>query len=470
MKKLLRVLIVFILLIGWWFLLIFKNPQRSLSQKIMTIIGIQESLTPEEQWLSVQTGDIFIPSNLSYIQKLTENSSGKLAKYIKKYIDISRILYSGNDFLCQNNTQNFYIWNDFVCFKNRIINYQDAFWNLWSWNKKDLESFINTFNTILSSVGPLSLSLLTDDTSILEMSIGGKFNADPKTFTILNDHYAKDANKVYLYDIKEDSISQIYLWDPMTFEPLSFNGAYFTAKDKNNVYHLDQIISWINSQSIKLLSWSYAVDTNHVYYYANIISWADPKTFIVIMSGDQLLWKDAYRMYIRSMNFDEYQKEAEMMDSNLMMNNEYDTEVTWEAYRIQNDLPKIPDFIIENIKVNTDNTAKTTDKIVTLHLTIANVWWATISSKKVDYLRLTCSAEIGNWDTYLFNFSKDINNINWWKDLQPNERFTVDIQWTVNYYGLVWSPEQAGCHLYNYYIKETNQSNNWTSLYFTISK
>ena len=78
-------------------------------------------------------------------------------------------------------------------------------------------------------------------------------------------------------------------------------------------------------------------------------------------------------MYIRGIDLQEYQKEIAMQGSNLMINEEHDPEVTGEAYRIQRDLPKIPDFIIEDVEVNTNNIAKTTDTTVTLRLTISNV-------------------------------------------------------------------------------------------------
>ena len=147
-------------------------------------------------------------------------------------------------------------------------------------------------------------------------------------------------------------------------------------------------------------------------------------------------------------------------------------ELTGEAYRIQNKLPKIPDFTI-SIQVNPGGTVKASDKDIVLHATIFNIWGVAVSLSKSKSLRLHCAGnpEGAYADSYLFNVSKDITSIPWWKTLQANESFSIDIQAPLDTGVLAdFQKYKGNCFLYNDSIKEINSQNNGASFSLSVIK
>lgn len=94
------------------------------------------------------------------------------------------------------------------------------------------------------------------------------------------------------------------------------SSSYFIAKDEYNldtayflqINNLQKKIEWADVATFIILSDIYAKDKNNVYYGINILSWADPITFIVTTSGDQIIGKDKNDIYMNWINSQEYQQ------------------------------------------------------------------------------------------------------------------------------------------------------------------
>ncbi|MCX6823273.1 MAG: DKNYY domain-containing protein [candidate division SR1 bacterium] len=451
MKKFLRIIGIVIVLAGAF--LVIKTQTTRLGG------------TPSaEKWLASQTGNIFTLENLPYIQELTETSSGKLAEYIKNYVSEIGILAQQNQ-SCPQTKETFYIGDTFVCFKNAPLTYGTGFGNLGRGDLNNQTPFIIAFNKILSSIGYMSLASL-DNT----LNIDTYFTANPKTFQVLNYQYAKDDKEVFFYDANKDNIYPMMGVDAASFEVLA-SGSYFTAKDKNNVYHRDMANTGIDATSFQGMSGEYSKDKNHVYYYLNILSGADSSTFTVVTSGNQYIGKDKKDIYINGLNSKEYQQNLKELAQPDMINDDQDDTITGEAYRIKYNLPKIPDFIIASVQVNSSGTIKSTDKNILLHVTVFNIGGASVSLNKTNYLRLQCAGNpIGAYaDSYLFNTSKDVTSIPGGNELPANESFSVDIKAPLDTDVLKdFNKFDGHCFLYNDNTKEINQQNNNASFSVTV--
>ena len=237
MKKFLWILLI-LLLLGVWFLFLIKNPQLWISQTILKTLGIEISIpeTASEQWLDSQTGDIFTLENLPYIYELTENSSGKLATYIKNYVSSLWTLAQGNE-ICPKTNGMFSTWDTFVCFNNSPLVYTTWFGNLWTWwDLNNWTPFMNDINSILESIWQLSLATFYIS-GTNNLSIKATFNADPNTLQILGKRISKDRNHVYCNNIVLEA-------DPNTFEVISdTETGWIIAKDKDNNYKWCEIYS-----------------------------------------------------------------------------------------------------------------------------------------------------------------------------------------------------------------------------------
>lgn len=110
--------------------------------------------------------------------------------------------------------------------------------------------------------------------------------ADPKTFQVLGNGYAKDKNNVYWNDVKIENA------DIETFEVMDDSIEY--AKDKNNVY-----FTWMAQKNIEnpetfefIQNSIYAKDEEKVYFRAGqgdlgIVEKANPETFETIKLKDE---------------------------------------------------------------------------------------------------------------------------------------------------------------------------------------
>lgn len=127
--------------------------------------------------------------------------------------------------------------------------------------------------------------------------------ADVATFKAVDEHYAKDKNKVYYCDeyregqnyymTKRQSISELKNVDPTSFISLQngygrdnnhawFQGETFTVKDVSTLKSIDQnfandnVQAYLNCKPIvgsdgktfQLIDRNFAKDTSHIYYYA----------------------------------------------------------------------------------------------------------------------------------------------------------------------------------------------------------
>jgi len=288
-KTLWIILILIVILMSWWFIVKETNWLWWFNNW---------NLSSAEKWLTSQTGDIFTLENLPYIQELTIASSGVLAQYIKTYVDTLWILAQTNQ-VCPKTNAIFYLWDNFICFKEIPLRYNTGFWNLWTWDLNYKTPFIEAFNQIIASIWYISLSSFNNN-----LSIDVSFNADPKSFKIIGYQYAKDDKNIYIFNTENSSIYTMNWADTNTFEVLNSSG--FTAKDKNYVYYRDKANTWIDTNSFQVLNGRYSKDKNYVYYLQNRINWADSATFIVTTSWNQVIGKDKNDTYINGMTSQEY--------------------------------------------------------------------------------------------------------------------------------------------------------------------
>jgi hypothetical protein len=101
--------------------------------------------------------------------------------------------------------------------------------------------------------------------------------ADPNSFIVLNQRYAKDKNSAYLIQFP------IKYSDPNTFTLLEHD----YSKDKLNVYHGGTLIPGADPSSFTPLGNYYSKDQNHVYYFSRLLEDANPKTtYIFRYNGD----------------------------------------------------------------------------------------------------------------------------------------------------------------------------------------
>ena len=150
--------------------------------------------------------------------------------------------------------------------------------------------------------------------------------ANPKTFKILEQGYAKDDNYVFKKDGKI-----IPNADPKTFQILT----YTYQKDKNKVFKLGEPTS-IDVESFKILTYNYyknkvknslyAIDKNHVYFQGEIIPDAVAQTFHIIASekATQLYATDENNVYYLDKKLTDADAQTFKMNTNNTSDNCYD--------------------------------------------------------------------------------------------------------------------------------------------------
>ena len=109
-------------------------------------------------------------------------------------------------------------------------------------------------------------------------------NADPLSFKILTEEYAKDKNRVYKFGESVD------IYDSETFEVLSSSSGGSFVKDKNGLYWDDH---WVktkltdaDAENLKILPFDYAIFNGNVYHRSSKLVKADPKTFNILKDSN----------------------------------------------------------------------------------------------------------------------------------------------------------------------------------------
>lgn len=99
-------------------------------------------------------------------------------------------------------------------------------------------------------------------------------DADPSTFTIINEQFSKDKNYVFFGDeIIENAI-------PNTFQII--NEAY--QRDQKQIWHRGKLIK-ADANTFEILTDYYARDKDHVYIEGQVLKDADPKSFRLEETG-----------------------------------------------------------------------------------------------------------------------------------------------------------------------------------------
>ncbi|GAB1858361.1 hypothetical protein MHTCC0001_31980 [Flavobacteriaceae bacterium MHTCC 0001] len=105
-------------------------------------------------------------------------------------------------------------------------------------------------------------------------------NADPKTFEVMGQIFAKDKNNVYFFGKPKRN------FDANSFQLLFENNSrtWVWSKDKNNLYRWDKPIKNIDVRSFEILNKFWGKDKNHIYCFATqkIYKNMDTQTFEII--------------------------------------------------------------------------------------------------------------------------------------------------------------------------------------------
>lgn len=135
-------------------------------------------------------------------------------------------------------------------------------------------------------------------------TIGG---SDGKTFEVISDHYAKDFKKYY-YCTPFDGQYEI---KPIPCHYESFVVVdYQYAKDKSSVFYEGRKLSGAESSTFELISYGYAKDRQHVFFRNVIVDKADPSTFTAFTEnensmGETVYAKDKQSIFINDKRFPE---------------------------------------------------------------------------------------------------------------------------------------------------------------------
>jgi len=128
-------------------------------------------------------------------------------------------------------------------------------------------------------------------------------NAYAATFEVIEPAgrgYSKDFNNVYLAiaSYTDLTIEKISDSDPTTFEILEKTGF---SKDKNNVYHIGQIIQNADPETFEFIGNRYTQDKNYIFFSfsgeSNIVENADRDTFEELPEDNNIYAKDKNYVY-----------------------------------------------------------------------------------------------------------------------------------------------------------------------------
>jgi len=131
--------------------------------------------------------------------------------------------------------------------------------------------------------------------------------SDGKTFELISEYYAKDANKYY-YCTTIDGQNDIKPIDCHYESFVVIDHPY--AKDKSSVFYEGDKLSEASSSTFELISYGYSRDRQHVFFRNLIVDKADPSTFITFTEnensmGETVYAKDKQSIFINDKRFSE---------------------------------------------------------------------------------------------------------------------------------------------------------------------
>jgi len=136
---------------------------------------------------------------------------------------------------------------------------------------------IYTIDILRGKMKHLKYDIFSDGIEIFSLKSFDVFkNADPSSFTIINEVYTKDKNNVYKYGEKLGGL------DAKTFKILYYSPLGSFYKDKNGVYWDEIRITDIDIATLQILSMGYIKDINNVYFHSYKMPNADAKSFRVL--------------------------------------------------------------------------------------------------------------------------------------------------------------------------------------------
>lgn len=539
MKKsfILSLLVIFVSMsLGIGYFYVKNNSESYISKRINAIFWLLQKNDKLEDRLATQTWNILTEENVPMLKKLLVYSGWELLKQrIKAQLNDAWILFEDKD--CngveiKKLNNEYFKWENCIYshkydkyadkeYKNSIV-FWEQIWVLWSGFLINSGFFVE-FQKLLDSIWYIYIENPFYGTMY---TIVAKFKADPSTFEIIDDFYAKDKYSVFclwqklpinLLDYKHledrhlaDVKSFISLWywfakdiNSMYYKRSTFSGDTdsflilnkYYSKDKNNVYHLSstrddvEIVNGVDPASFQVLNDIYSKDKSNVYYLSSKIDGADATSFQVL---NDTYAKDKNNVYYFSSKIDgadsasfeiyskwditardKYNNYIEDMIEQEYNNQSYDEYYPDEWYDYYADDSESTqnitwiDLIFTDFLVNTDNSVKSYDTKIKIKATIKNIWNTSVTLD--DQARMACSAVEWQGDFYYFNISAPLTKT--LLKIDPNTEVSIEFTWNFEYPS-IWKSQSADCYLYtnNPKIKEVDATNNRWFFNFKITE
>lgn len=117
--------------------------------------------------------------------------------------------------------------------------------------------------------------------------------ADPATYEVVGQQYAKDKNHAYAYD------SVIEGADPATFElvPGDANNSFIWTRDENHVYYRGRVIAGADPRTFKVYNFEFGTDAKNLFFRNTLVPGADVTTFEIIHAQHPSYAKDSKQVY-----------------------------------------------------------------------------------------------------------------------------------------------------------------------------
>ena len=141
-------------------------------------------------------------------------------------------------------------------------------------------------------------------------------DADGKSFSVINDNYAKDKDRVYFadtyrkgqeyYTVKHSRLRVLNGADPTTFRILSYD----YSRDKSSVFYEGVAFPVKDIETFELIDREYARDRVTAYYRQRPIPGSDGSTFAIIGQGYS---KDAKRIFYSGLPPGEHNRDHRLM-------------------------------------------------------------------------------------------------------------------------------------------------------------
>lgn len=116
--------------------------------------------------------------------------------------------------------------------------------------------------------------------------------SDGKTFELLSDGYARDAQRYYYVQSYSDGDYEVY---PIDCAYTSFQVLdYQFAKDAHNAFYLGKKIKVADGASFQQIGFGYTKDAQHVFFQDLQVAGADPQTFVPFKENENAMGPTAY--------------------------------------------------------------------------------------------------------------------------------------------------------------------------------